>query len=522
MGDKPYDAKTSPGYRSASRAGQPWKGDIAGRRIRGRNYSSHKEGKIILPSAAKDRYGLGSARIGIFQGNIKGKRKAEKGGGSVSGQAWNNMGYPIGGGVPRNGQRIAGFQGNLKGRRPEKGGGSVSGQVWNNNEHPIGGGAPSQGSRVARFQGTIKGKRPEKGGGSVSGRVWNNNGQPIGGGSPSQGAGVAVFRGNIKTRRPEKGGGSVSGKPWNNGGQPIIVRVPKEGARAALFQGNIKARRPEKGGGSVSGKLWNNKETPIPGTTPPLNARRIGGYPGRYKLFELQPGFSDQGELFTGYIKLKKFRKNYVQNPNSAEDAIKQQRPNKTTKQAGGLQVKVKRPDYIQNENASDDALLKKRPSRNTYQAGELQVRVKEKAYGKKPNAADDALPGIKPMKSSIKASEYARSLRRTWDYVHNPSSAEEALKTREPGKAFARSAAYQGNIKMQKYVLFERNRALHPDTKFIKTNKNNVDEERDMLTNFKLWWARLFKKQETQPENLKYKGKKPRYDKGEAGMWNE
>ena len=377
-----------------------------------------------------------------------------------------------------------------------------------------------QGSRGFRVQ--SRGKRPEKGGGSVSGRVWNNNGQSIGGGSPSQGAGVAVFRGNIKTRRPEKGGGSVSGRSWNNDGQPIIVRTPKEGARAALFQGNIKTRRPEKGGGSVSGKLWNNNETPIAGRTPPASAARIGGYPGKIKRFEVQPGFSDQGSLFTGYIKLKKFRKNYVQNPNSDDDAIKQQRPDKTTRKAGELQVKVKRPNYVQNKNSAEEALLKLKPSANTFQAGELQVKVREKAYGKKPNAAEGAMPGIKPSKSSIKASEYARSLRQTWDYVHNPSSADEALKTKEPGKAFARSEAYQGNIKMHKYVLFEKNKALHPDSKFIKTNKNNVDEERDMLTNFKLWWARLFKKQETQPENLKYKGKKPRYDKGEAGMWNE
>ncbi len=124
--------------------------------------------------------------------------------------------------------------------------------------------------------------------------------------------------------------------------------------------------------------------------------------------------------------------------------------------------------------------------------------------------------------KSSVKANEYARGIRRDWDYIRNPSSADEALKTREPGKAFARSSAYQGNIKMKKFDLFEKNRGLHPDTKFIKTNKNNVAEEKDILTNFKLWWARLFKKQETQPDHLKEKGKKPRYDKGEAGMWYE
>jgi hypothetical protein len=129
-------------------------------------------------------------------------------------------------------------------------------------------------------------------------------------------------------------------------------------------------------------------------------------------------------------------------------------------------------------------------------------------------------MPGIKPTKSSMKASEYARGARRDWDYIHNPSSADEALRTREPGKAFARASDYQGNVKMHKYVLFEKNRALHPDAKFVKLNKNNVDEERDALTGFKLWWAKMFKKQESQPEHLKYKGKTPRYDKGEDGLW--
>lgn len=158
----------------------------------------------------------------------------------------------------------------------------------------------------------------------------------------------------------------------------------------------------------------------------------------------------------------------------------------------------------------------------SAFQAEGLIVKVKQQAYTRRPHAADVSMPGVAPSKSSVKASEYARSVKRNWDYIHNPSASEEALKTREPGKAFARVSAYQGNIKMQKYSFLEKNRALHPDTKFIKINKNNVDEERDMLTNLKLWWARLFKKEETQPENLKYKGKKPRYDKGEQGLWYE
>lgn len=170
---------------------------------------------------------------------------------------------------------------------------------------------------------------------------------------------------------------------------------------------------------------------------------------GNKKLNLMKPRFSDQGEEFTGFIKHPLFKKAYVQNKNSAEESLKKKRPDKTTQLVDGLQVKVKQ-----------------------------------------------------------------------YDYKRNPSSAEDALRVREPGKAFARSTDYQGNIKMQKYTLFERNHGLHPDAKFVKLNRNNVAEERDTLTNFKLWWARLFRKQETQPDHLKDKGKKPRYDKGEQGLW--
>jgi len=183
------------------------------------------------------------------------------------------------------------------------------------------------------------------------------------------------------------------------------------------------------------------------------------------------------------------------------------------------LIVKVQRRKYIENENSADESLKKLQPSRSNTLAGDLQVKVKQREYAKKPHAAEGSMPGIRPTKTSVKASEYARGIRRNWDYIRNPSSAEEALKTREPGKAFARASAYQGNIRMQKFKLFD-NRNVHPDTRFIRINKNNVAEERDLLTNFKLWWARLFRKEETQPDHLKEKGKKPRYDKGEMGMW--
>jgi hypothetical protein len=387
------------------------------------------------------------------------------------------------------------------------------------------------------------------------------------------------FSGYKKSGKPLKGGGSVSGRTWNNGRTPIAVRGPgvngrkvggfpgklkRFGANPGFadqgegFSGYTKRGKPLKGGGSVSGRLWNNKGTPVNVRTPRgPRAGEVNGFPGKLKRFEQDPGFSNQGEEFTGYIRRPRFWKDYIKNDNAADASLKKKRPtsgtyrtgelqvnvkqrkyvkNKSlpdkalpkqaptpsTYRAGELQVKIRQSKYIKNKNAAEESLLKKAPTRGTYQTGELQVRVKQRPYGKKEHAAEGSMPGIKPTKSSVKASEFSRSIRRNWDYVRNPSSSDMALRVREPGRAFTRSTDYQGNIKMKKFELFEKNRRLHPDSKFVKLNKNNVDSERDMVTNFKLWWARLFKKQDTVPEHLKEKGKKPRYDKGEDGLWYE
>lgn len=425
VGDRPYSGPSG-GYRSATKRGQQaWQGDIAGRKIRGRNFSSKRsiEGQPILPrKRLTDRYGDRpySGKAGWF------KTRSDEG--------------------------KTGLQ-PLPGRRPGIGANGID-----------------------RYQGNLRGGKPLKGGGSISGRGWNNDGRPIG------------------------------------------VRAPGE-TRYGKFQGNIKGSKPLKGGGSVSGQLWNNGEKPIPGKAYSSESKKVGGFPGRHKMFDLHPGFGEQGGNYTGDIKLKKRGRSYTQHPDAADESIKKKRLGKNAFKAEGLIVKVQRRKYIENDNSADESLKKLQPSRSNALAGDLQVKVKQRKYAKKPHAAEGSMPGIRPSKTSVKASEYARGIRRTWDYVRNPSSADEALKTREPGKAFARVSAYQGNIRMQKFKLFD-NRNVHPDTRFIRINKNNVAEERDLLTNFKLWWARLFKKEETQPDHLKEKGNKPRYDKGEMGMW--
>lgn len=554
IGDIAYKGRASGGHQSASRRSErAWKGNISGNKIRGRNYSSKPriEGRPIFPRSDLRPYGKDRRYRGSMP-PTSGNRSASRPGESRTGKR------PLAVRAPGKGaNRIGTFQGNIKGRRPAVGGGSASGRSWNNKQQALPVRVPNKNAiRAGRYQGSLK----------VLGRSVP--------GYADQGEG---FSGYKKASRPLKGGGSISGRMWNNKSSSLPVRTPKpSAARAGTYQGSIKrfsksqpgfgdqgegfsgykkTKKPLKGGGSVSGRIWNNKEKALPVRTPSPAARRAGTFQGNAKQFEQTPTMMDQGEEFTGFIKLRRFKKNYVKNPNSAEAAIKKKYPSKSTYEVDGLQVRVKERNYVQNKNAAKESVLKKSPTKGTYQTGELQIKVKQREYvqnknaakesllkkkpskstylvdglqvkvrqreyDKKPNAADGSMPGIKPSKSSVKASEYARGVKQTWKYVRNPSSADEAQKTREPGKAFGRATDYQGNIKMQKFHLFEKNRHLHPDATFVKTNKNNVDGERDLLTNVKLWWAKLFKKQDTQPDNLKDKGKRPRYDNREDGLW--
>lgn len=604
IGDRPYKGPAGGRYVTATRESRAWKGDITGRKIRGRNFSSRgklEAGQPVYPLRVKrDRFGdkpykgtipgggyksatqsgerrpgtvpvqgrapgIGAKGIDTYQGNIKGRKFFDAQGGS-----------------------FAGYQ---KARKPLKGGGSVSGKLWNNQQTPIQGRTPGIGGKgIDTYQGNIKGrktfdaqggdftgyikaKKPLKGGGSVSGKLWNNQQTPIQGKTPGIGGkGIDTYQGNIKgrktfdaqgedfsgyikARKPLKGGGSVSGKLWNNRQQPIPVRTPEKEFgyfpgkhkqfdfkpsmrdQGEEFAGVYKAKRPQKGGGSISGKLWNNNEQPIAVRTPDERAARagryqgnvkvdkkepskeVGGFPGKYRQFDLYPDMRDQGEEFTGYNRLSRFKRNYLKNPNQSDEAIKKTRPDKTTYEVDGLQVRVKRRPYIENKNSANEALDKLKPSKNNQEVAGLQVSIKEGDYKTKPHAAKGALPGIAASKTSMKASEFYKVSKLEWDYKHNPSSSKEALDVREPGKAFARVTDYQGNIRMKKFDLFGK-RELHPDAQFVKTNKNNVKEEKDLLTNFKLWWARLFRKNETQPDNLKEKIRKPRFDKREQGLW--
>jgi hypothetical protein len=474
-------------------------------------------------------------QVGLdFSGSIKTKR-ALKGGGSNSG-FWNNGGSAINvrapgigasmgnyrgnikGGVKTFGEQGVNFSGSIKARRPLKGGGSNSG-FWNNGGRPINvrGIAPGAG-RVGSFsgaykmyqltpgfgyqgetyKGSMRSKRPLKGGGSISG-FWNNGGEPVAKRTYSPASlKIGIFSGNLKAKRLEKGGGSNSGF-WNNNGDPIAKKMYSPAAlKLGVYAGRTKAKRPEKGGGSISGKLWNNGESPILVKAPLSADAREAGYSGK--------------------IRLPFFRKQYVHNPNSVKKALKTDRPDKTVYDVAGLQIKVRQKEAGHNKVSAKGAINGERPGKNSAKAAEYEGRMKMLwAYKHNPSSNKKALATIKPTDYFMKGNDFSGRARMQ-HYVHNPKSNKHALKVLAPARAVARVRDYQGNTRMSK----PSGKNLLPDAQFAHGFRDNVKRERTFLINVKLMWTKLFKKNGTQPDAVKDKVRRPRYDKKEKELWKD
>jgi hypothetical protein len=513
--------------------------------------------------------------IGRYSGNIKGSRiknyseqgadfsgfirksRPQKGGGSISGRSRNNNGNAIASKIPSAGAARAGtYSGNLK---------SYRGSNYLN-----------QGEE---FTGFLKARKPLKGGGSISGRSRNNRGNAISTRVPTPAAAKAgtysgnlksarvfnyndqgeEFTGFIKSKKPVKGGGSISGKVWNNRQTPIDVRTPLvSDAKAANYSGkrklkqgyfqnelasrlSLKKKEPKKGAYLVEGlqgKVKQNDFVQNPRSARNSNKKR-------------EP---EKGAYAVEGLQVKVKQHDFAQNPRSARSSNKKQEPEKGAYAVEGLQIKVKQEDYIQNRLASKNSIKKREPEKGAFAAEGLQIKVRRDKYEKNPNAKPGALRAVGPNSSTVKASEYMGRMKVIWDYKHNPSSnksaldvvrpnrafakgneyqgrtrltkdyrhnpksSKDALKVIAPGKAYAKISNYQGNLKMSK----PHGRDLHPDAKFAHGHINNVKQERTILTNAKLWWSRLFKKSDTQPNAVKEKVKRPRYDKKERELWKD
>jgi hypothetical protein len=101
-------------------------------------------------------------------------------------------------------------------------------------------------------------------------------------------------------------------------------------------------------------------------------------------------------------------------------------------------------------------------------------------------------------------------------EYVHNPKTSQLALKVLAEPRAYAKIGDYQGNLKMHK----PSGKDLHPDAKFAHLGQSNVKQDRTFLTNIKLTWAKMFKKNENEPKAAKPDNHPLRYDRKEKDLW--
>jgi len=520
-----------------------------------RSNQPFKGGGGSISASGKYRSNLpykGSAGSISASGKYRSNQPFKGGGGSISASGKYRSNKPFSG---RSGAVSVSGKNRTYDFQP-KGGGSISASGKYRSNQPFkGGGGSISASGKYRSNKPFTGRAGTL---SVSGKNRTYDFQPKGGGSISAsgkyrsnkpfkgGAGSISASGKYRSNKPfdgrvgalsvsgqnrtydfkPKGGGSMSGKIWNNNNQPIGVRTPGIGGSAlARYQNKLNpkkstkefsqgglvyykgsgAERARKGILGSSEKPWNNNNSPLPSPNFGDTADKISKFQGNTKLKESSRGV---GSLF---------RRSYVRNPNADEEALKKKNLFAKVNLPDGLQLGVKAKQTGTKPKAVKGSLPGLAPNKATVKASEYSRSLKIYwSYKHNPSSADAAQKTIGPSKSFNRASAYAGRTRLTKNYRHNPMSDKNALKVIAPGRAYARVTDYQGNIRMRKY----HDKKSLPDSKFAHGKGNNVKDERTIMTDFKLLWTKLFKKNGTQPNAVKEKSTRPRYDKRERDLW--
>ena len=556
---KRVPAQVPGGFQSATRTGKAWSGDISGSKLR-RSAARKNSEQVGQPRRKKVESatrtgiaslnplppklpGLGGVGFINFSKSSSPKKRLNWLGGSASGTIWNNKNKPLRKKDIGLGGYYAGkFQGRSKTGKPLKGGGSVSGAIWSNKNKAL----PKKsfgvgGYYATKFQGRDKTGKPLKGGGSVSGKLWNNQNQAIDvnkaglgtiraskfkgrtkgvGGEVHSTIGMS-FTGYKKTSKPAKGGGSVHRNQWNNQNQPIDVNKAGLGTiRASKFKGRTKGvggevhstigmsftgykktSKPAKGGGSVHRNQWNNQNQPIDVNKGGAGTIQASKFRGRTKSIDIAD-HSTIGLSFPGYHKTRK--------PQKGGGSVSGQSLNNKNQP---IAVKIGGPGLAHSASFQGRTKYQK-PAETAGKPAKYKGAHNQTDYVKNPNASKDALKVREPGRTQAGIGRAHKQP----DYVKSPNANKDALKVREPGRAQAGIGNLQVNVKMNKH----HDKSLHPDAKFAHSYRDNVKEERTIMMNIKLVWAKLFKKEETQPRGLKQKPGKPRYDPKEKGLWYE
>ncbi len=468
--------------------------ELTGRGSQGLNYSGN------IRASRTNRQSVSSARFSSYRGDRSTPRK------SLGSQGLN-------------------YAGNMKARRSDRP--SASSARISSYRGSRNSGFSVIGAQGLNYSGNLRAKRkPTGGGGSISDAVRGNARLPQ---KQYNTPRVGLYSGDFRAGRPERGGGSISNRARSN------ERLPQKqynAPRVGLYAGNYRASRstgPDKRISNYRGNTGWNQQYGI--GSQGLNyqgdrkvtqldrkkASRISQWKGSWGMFELKPSLGEQGITTRGNIRLSRFKRNYQQTPYADERSLKKQRPSQQVFATDGLQAPVRQREYGEKPRAAKNAMAGIKPSKTSVKASEYIGNMKITwDIGRNPLSAKKALPGREPSRSLERAASYAGGVRLAHSYRHNANSSKKALKVIYPGKDYMRIGAYQGNVRVNRVT----GKKFHPDAQFAHGRVYNQDGERTTMSNLRLFWAKLFRKQAIQPNTVKEKERKPRYDKREKELW--
>lgn len=497
--------------------------DIAGRRLRTRNYRSSKPNGAA--SGFMPYYGR-SAPSGSP------KRYADKGGRRSDRGRWNNNGNPIfGKGRGPNQEAASTFKGKMplsalpgfgEGRE-----GSYRGNIPARKIRKYGAGAEGM------YSGRLKTTKPLVGGGSVT-RHWNNNGQPLFGrgrsaigeaisgyrgklplsAMPSYGQkGESSYRGNIpaknirkygagvegdysgsqKFKKPLTGGGGSITRHWNNNNQPLpgkgrnvnneamtsfrgkmpLSAMPSYGrGREGTYAGKMKAKKPLTGGGGSITRHWNNNNQPLPVAGRNANSEAMFNYTGKVKV-EKNGGYKYNGEDYGNRKKLL-----FVYFGHEGGDMVATRKSKKDN--SVEIRGRTRSLSFLKLGNPTHGGL--RQEYSNTSRNRNLPKNIK----------------GSDRIRLSS-AQGTTRGRTRTFSFISLGNPTKGGL-VYSPSQAEGR---------------------LHPSAKYtMSTKPRNSLEEKEQPIKIRIWWAKLFDKNANQPNQVKNKSRRPRYDKRERDIW--
>lgn len=521
------------------------------------------------------RGGYGPGKGSTYQGKRK-AGKPRKGGGSITG-GWNNSGNPIAGrGPSQQGEssftgrmplsampgygptKASTYQGKRKGYKPLKGGGSITG-FWNNDGRALRkrdrsaidiassgykgnmplSAMPSYGTgKEGTYTGTMKARKPLTGGGGSITKGWNNNEQPIQGKGPGK-YDVGSFKGSLP-----------------------LSAIPSYGdPKIGVYQGAMKAKKPIKGAGGSITTQWNNNNQPIQGKGP--GKYDVGRYTGNLPLCAL-PGYGDGKEgSYQGNLKRKDSK------PGQSQGTERGRTKSLTFLRLGdpnhmGLNHREK---HLQVKNDLPKELSRAERQRISDSEGLRRGRTQSLSFfslGDPTRGGLHAELGNKKRKNDLPREIRGKNRLRLpdsegMDRGRTRSFAFLKLGDPEHGGLHAQS----GNFKRKRDLPREikgKNRLriadadgldngrsrtfsfwaignptrgglvrtpaqargrLHPSADYTKPGHYyNSIEKKEQPVKVKLWFAQLFKKNANQPDAVKEKERRPRYNKNEREIW--